>query len=735
MSADNGSVKKNRLLKRIELFEAVGVATIEDLLYYLPHSYSSRDSLQSIATLYSNQRFKHLADSSALSSSHSTNNQTVVQGVIAKKKEQVVGKNKTMLVFSVTDGSGYSVDLIFWNRIEYYKKAFAEGQKILIIGKLTIDKRFHQIQFTHPEIEKVESDQELYDKNALLPNYSLSMVMRQVGMTMRTVRAIIEETITFSIEAENDTIPEYIQAQWELLPQKKVWQYIHTPTTFADVELGFRSLKFDEIFYFELMIALRKRLDTKQSIGRILNPKSSTARSVVSSLPFELTPSQRKVINEIIADMGTGMPMNRLLQGDVGSGKTIVALLCILCVLDNGYQAMFMAPTEILAEQQYHYFEKYCSQFRVNVALLTGSSKTKKRKEIQELFSTGKPAILIGTHALFEVDYTFPNVGLLVIDEQHRFGVEQRATLRQKCMIFENNKQILPHMLVMSATPIPRTLSLTVFGDLDVSILQSPPRNRKPIVTKVVYESNLQFSYEFIRSEIAKGRQAYIVFPLVEKSEKIRAKSVEEYFELLQETEFSGFRCGLLHGQMKWDLKEATMKQFAANEYDILVCTTVVEVGIDVPNASVMLINNAERFGLSQLHQLRGRVGRGSEQSYCFLATKDISYSSNLTELEFSSKKSLEIRLEAMVETTDGFKISEIDLELRGPGDILGTRQSGSPHFRVTDLVKDVHYIEIVRNFAFSLLENDPHLRKPEHFMIRKELQLRFGKDTFIDVA
>lgn len=733
MKSESGSSKKNRLLKRIELFDAVGVKTIEDLLYYLPHSYSSRDSLQSIASFYAKERFKSYESSQSTSQSFQT--QAVLQGKIAKKKESIVGKNKSMLVFTIADGSGYTVDLIFWNRLEYYKKVYSEGQTILIIGKPTFDKRFHQIQFTHPEIEKVESDQELYAKNALLPNYSLSMVMRQIGMTMRTVRSIIEETVSYSIEAEKETIPEYIQVLWELLPQKKVWQNIHIPSSFSDVELGFRSIKFEEIFYFELMIALRKRLVTKESFGRIINPKSPTARTVVNSLPFELTSSQKKVLNEIVADLGTGHPMNRLLQGDVGSGKTIVALLCILCVLDNGCQSIFMAPTEILAEQQYHYFEKYCSQYGVTVALLTGSSKSKKRKEIQDLFSSGTPAILIGTHALFEVEYTFPNVGLIVIDEQHRFGVEQRATLRQKCLVVDGKKNIVPHMLVMSATPIPRTLSLTVFGDLDVSILQNPPRNRKPIVTKIVYESNLQFSYEFIRAEIAKGRQAYIVFPLVEKSEKIRAKSVEEYYELLQETEFSDLRCGLLHGQMKWNEKEATMKAFAANEYDILVCTTVVEVGIDVPNASVMLINNAERFGLSQLHQLRGRVGRGSEQSYCFLATKDISYATNMTEMEFSAKKSLEIRLEAMVDTTDGFKISEIDLELRGPGDILGTRQSGSPHFRITDLVKDVQYIETVRNFAFTLLENDPHLRKPEHEIIRKELQLRFGKDTFIDVA
>jgi len=735
MKVENSSSKKNRFFKRIELFTAVGVKTIDDLLMYLPHSYTSRDSIQSISSLYTKISFKNLQPNSTDSVASSVHAQTVLQGIITKKKEHIVGKNRFMLVFSVSDGSGSSVDTIFWNRLDYYKKAFSEGDTILIIGKPTLDKRFHQIQFTHPEIEKVESDQELYSKNAILPNYTLSVVMRQIGMTLRTVRGIVQETVLNAPESDIETIPEYIHELWNIVPQKNVWKSIHFPSTFADIEIGIRSLKFEEIFYFELMIALRKRGIKKMGNGRIISPKSPTARSVVDNLAFELTSSQRKVVREIVADMGTGIPMNRLLQGDVGSGKTIVALLCILCVIDNGHQAIFMAPTEILAEQQFHYFKKYCQDLGIEISLLTGSSKTKKRKEIQELFSTGTPAILIGTHALFEVNYTFKNVGLLVIDEQHRFGVEQRAQLRQKSSVVENNKELFPHMLVMSATPIPRTLSLTVFGDLDISVLDVPPRFRKPIITKVVYDSNLQFSYEFIRSEIKKGRQAYIVFPLVEKSEKINAKSVEEYFELLQETEFSEFRCGLLHGQMKWDLKEETMKKFASNEYDVLISTTVIEVGIDVSNASVMLINNAERFGLSQLHQLRGRVGRGTEQSYCFLATKDISYSSTMTESEFSSKKSLEIRLEAMVESTDGFKISEIDLELRGPGDILGTRQSGSPHFRVTDIVKDVQFIETVRTFAFSLLEQDPHLRKPEHSMLRKELKSRFGTEMFIVVA
>jgi ATP-dependent DNA helicase RecG len=429
--------------------------------------------------------------------------------------------------------------------------------------------------------------------------------------------------------------------------------------------------------------------------------------------------------------------MNGLLQGDVGSGKTIVALLSIMIAIENGCQTVFLAPTEILAEQHFHVIKNYMEGFNINVVQLLGGQKKKIRNDILMDIQSGKANIVVGTHALFESEIEYNQLGLIIIDEQHRFGVAQRAKLKELAKKSFKGEEISPHILVMSATPIPRTLSMTVYGDLDVSIIREKPKNRKAIQTKIVFESQLDFVYEFIRKEIEKGRQAYIVYPLVEKSEKMELKAATEQYERISNEIFPNFKCGLLHGQMFWYEKEDAMKAFLNKEYDILVSTTVIEVGIDVANVTVMLIENSERFGLSQLHQLRGRIGRGSEQSYCFLATKDnYQYALKRFNDKSEDRKAVFIRLKTMEKTDDGFKISEDDLKLRGPGDVLGTRQSGLPAFKFLDLVSDGDLISQARHEAEIILKNDPELNEKNNKILKDEFtKLYLADNNYFDIA
>nr|MDA3842735.1 ATP-dependent DNA helicase RecG [Candidatus Kapabacteria bacterium] len=471
--------------------------------------------------------------------------------------------------------------------------------------------------------------------------------------------------------------------------------------------------------------------------GLQMDPKSLSARTLFDRLPFELTRDQKKVIREISRDMSSPEPMNRLLQGDVGSGKTIVAALSMLVAVDNGFQTLIIAPTEILAEQHYHSFKNMLKDLDIEIVQLLGGQRAKARRQILESIESGKAKVIIGTHALFESTVHYNMLGLIVIDEQHRFGVAQRAKLKKLAELSYPVSKLTPDVLVMSATPIPRTLSLTVYGDLDVSIIKQMPAGRKPIRTKVVFEKELPEVFEFIRSEIEAGRQAFIVYPLVEKSEKIDLKSAVEHFETIDNEIFHDLKCGLIHGQMFWYEKEEVMQGFLDKEYDVLVATTVIEVGIDVPNASVMLIENSERFGLSQLHQLRGRVGRGDQQSYCLLATKDnFKYQFSKKSKNDDERINAVIRLKTMEESTDGFRIAEVDMELRGPGDVLGTRQSGLPSFRFLDIIRDVDIISSAKNLADEIITDDPHLRKAKNSLLKEEYMRKYSKDSnYFDTA
>jgi ATP-dependent DNA helicase RecG len=729
--------------KRAEALAAEGILTAADVVKYFPRGYIARDAAASLKDLAVRLRAEAQEDFKPnlfKDATFSLQGEATIVGSVSAKHVHRFGGNRKMMVFTIADGSGGRAKAIFWSFVEYYDKQFQQGQLVVISGKPELDK-YGFVSFNHPEIEKIEpEDEEDYARGKILPKYRMAQGFKTVGLSARTLRTIIESVIDREIPNMKEALPEYLLKTLELPDIKIATRNLHFPNNFKEIERAQTRMKFEELYFFQMLLALRHRGVKVQEQAPVFNPKSTRARWLVDKLAFELTRAQKRVINEIVADLQSGHPMNRLLQGDVGSGKTIVALLSMLVAVDNGFQAILMAPTEILAEQHFKTISAYLEGSELNVTQLVGGQKTKARREALENIANGQTHIIVGTHALFASEIAYNNVGLIVIDEQHRFGVAQRAELKNlgsRSLKADGDIKTTPHILVMSATPIPRTLSMTVYGDLDVSIINELPKNRKPIKTKVVFESALMESYEFIRTEIRKGRQAYVVFPLVEKSEKLELKSATEHHEYLQQNVFREYSCGLLHGQMFWYEKEDAMRAFLNNEYQILVATTVIEVGIDVPNASVMLIQDAERFGLAQLHQLRGRVGRGAEQSYCLLATKDhFQYHLNKKEDEQAERKAAIIRLKTMEETTDGFKIAEVDMKLRGPGDVLGTRQSGLPDFEFADLVTDAEIVDMARREAFKTVDADPHLRRPEHESTRRKFVQLYGTgQNFFDVA
>jgi ATP-dependent DNA helicase RecG len=606
----------------------------------------------------------------------------------------------------------------------------------MVSGVPEFDTRWNQLTFTHPELERIEDDDaERIASGAILATYPLSQQLRSAGLTMRLLRSMVDQVLEGALANVEEVLPQELVRTRQLLDRKQAYHYLHQPPTIEQANEARRRLKFEELFYFQLTMAQRHADHRRPQNGVPMVAKSPAARALVERLPFQLTPAQRRVIHEIVADMTSGSPMNRLLQGDVGSGKTIVALLCMLNAVDNGCQAVIMAPTEILAEQHWRGISKWLEGSGVVVEQLVGGQNRRARKESLERISSGQAHIIVGTHALFEAEVNYHKLGLVVIDEQHRFGVAQRAELQKLGRQSHLDADVVPHVLVMSATPIPRTLAMSVYGELDVSVIDQLPADRKPIRTKVVFESHLDQAFEFIRSQVREGRQAYIVYPLVEKSEKLELKSAVEHHEHLAREVFPDLRVGLLHGQMLWYEKEDVMKEFLRRELDVLVATTVVEVGVDVSNATVMLVENAERFGLAQLHQLRGRVGRGSQQSFCLLATKDhFAYQLRSNQAPNERAKSV-VRLRTMEETTDGFKIAEVDLELRGPGDVLGTRQSGLPEFTYANIVADAELLTQARADAFALLNTDPTLEKPQHQQVRQHLAALRSAGTFESVA
>ena len=699
--------------KRSEALANIGIHSIKDLFSYFPRGYLDRSQIVRITDLK-----KYIEKDEAV---------TIFAEVFRQEARRMRRSNKMIFMLTVKDESGF-LSCVWFEGFYWLKDAFEVGELLALSSIPTLDK-LGRPQFVHPQFDRLKSIEEdepdwgkLFNTGGIIPKYSSSAELEKAGLDSRGFRRIIRNAMDHHIAVIEETLSPDIVRRHALCDERSAIRSIHFPGSFQELKAAQRRLKFEELFFLQLMLALRKRGAQQQVRGITYNTKSKLARQLVSTLTFEMTQAQKRVVQEIIDDLSSPYPMNRLLQGDVGSGKTIVALLCALIAVENGLQVAFMAPTEILAEQHYQTLQSFLRGLPVNVRMLIGGQRKKLREDVLEDIRSGSANIIVGTHALVEEKVEFAKLGFIIVDEQHRFGVLQRATLR--------GKGINPDVLVMTATPIPRTLAMTLYGDLEVSIIDEQPANRKPIRTALRNESQKNKVYQFLRDEIDRGRQAYIVFPLIEESEKMDLKAAVKEFELLQKNVFPNYRLGLLHGRLKPEIKDEVMQKFKAGEIQILVSTTVIEVGIDIPNATIMIIENAERFGLSQLHQLRGRVGRGTDQSYCILIANyhwfDTHVKRGETQELRNEKEYAHTRLETMVQTTDGFTIAEVDLKLRGPGEFFGTRQSGLPALRIANLVDDADLLSLARKDAFELIKNDPHLREESNECIRKHFEEEF---------
>lgn len=623
---------------------------------------------------------------------------------------------KRRLHAKLTDETG-SVELVWFKGANWIKNNLIIGGEYLVYGNPSLFQR--QINIAHPEMELIRQGT-LSKRKSIAPVYPSTEKLSKKGLDSRGLRKLMsnlfEKLNTYKFK---EFLPGEIIQQWQLMSRDQALREIHFPHSQQSRLRAETRLKFEELFLYQFKILYRKNQNKTLIHGAVFKKIGTHFnRFFHEKLPFELTNAQKRVIREIRQDLKSGKQMNRLLQGDVGSGKTIVALMCVLIAVDNGYQACLLAPTEILAQQHYNSIEQYVKGIGVQIAFLSGSVKGKKRKALFHHLSEGHIDLLIGTHAILEDPVIFNNLGLAITDEQHRFGVKQRAKLWQK------NPNQPPHILVMTATPIPRTLAMTTYGDLDISVIDELPPGRKKIETLHWFEKRRLQLFGFLENEINKGRQAYIVYPMIEESETMDLANLQQGYEAMQRV-FAGknIRVGVVHGKMKPEDKDFEMQRFARNETQVLVATTVIEVGVNVPNATVMVIENAERFGLSQLHQLRGRVGRGGDQSYCILMT---SY-----KLSNEGKK----RMKIMVDTNDGFKIAQADLEIRGPGDIEGTQQSGIAHLKLSNIVTDGKILRAARTAATRLIESDSELSKTEHQALKKELTTGISKIDWKDIS
>ena len=673
------------------LSKELGIRSYGDLLEYYPYKYVDRSKIFHISELTSDMPFVQL------------------KGKILSYEEVDIGKRNKMLVAHFSDGYGV-VDLVWFRSAQYIIKSYKVGIEYIVFGKPSAyNGRF---RFAHPDIDDASKLQ--ISEMGMQPFYGLTENMKKRGYTSRSIERITRNLVSI-LPPLPETLPDFIVNRLHLVSRDAALRMIHYPHSHQEMQKAQVRLKFEELFYVQLNI-LRYASDQRRKYrGYIFNRIGDIFNGFYAHhLPFELTGAQKRVMHEIRADMCSGRQMNRLLQGDVGSGKTLVALMTMLIALDNGYQACLMAPTEILAEQHLQTIRDFLQGMDIRVELLTGIVKGKKRKEILDGLATGDIQILIGTHAVIEDPVAFHRLGVAVIDEQHRFGVAQRAKLWAKS---ENP----PHVLVMTATPIPRTLAMTIYGDLDVSVIDELPPGRKPIQTLHKFDNQLTSLYQSIRRQINLGRQVYIVFPLIKENEKIDLKNLEEGYETLKQA-FPEFRLSKIHGRMKSAEKEAEMEQFVKGETQILVATTVIEVGVNVPNASVMVILDAQRFGLSQLHQLRGRVGRGCDQSYCILVTN--------YKLSEETRK----RIDIMCDTNDGFRIAEADLKLRGPGDLEGTQQSGMAFdLKIANIARDGQLVQLARTEAQSIIDADPQCEHPQNSLLWN--RLRELKKTHINWA
>ncbi|MBO4737963.1 MAG: ATP-dependent DNA helicase RecG, partial [Bacteroidales bacterium] len=584
-----------------------------------------------------------------------------------------------------------------------YFQTMIETDKVYIVfGKPTLFNL--QINMSHPEIT-LEEKSYTWNQIPFMPMYNSTDKCKKNGLDSRGIEKLCKTLIDNHINEVQETLPDYIREKLQLIDKCNAIKQIHFPSNAEEIKQATRRLKFEEIFFMQIFLLQIYNHNSKNK-GYLISKVGTLFNTFYHQhLPFPLTNAQKRVIKEIRADFLTGKQMNRLLQGDVGSGKTVTALLVMLLAIDNGFQCCLMAPTEILAQQHYNTIQKLLADMPIEVRLLTGSTKTAERKDLLPQTANGNIHILIGTHALCEDTVVFKKLGLAIIDEQHRFGVEQRAKLWKKSLI-------APHVLVMTATPIPRTLAMTVYGDLDLSVIDELPVGRKPVKTIHFYKKDSGKINQFLRAEIDKGRQIFVVYPLIEESEKLTLSNlIDGYEEFKQTYPEPKYRVSYVHGKMSAEEKDAQMLKFKQGETHILLATTVIEVGIDVPNASVMVIVNAERFGLSQLHQLRGRVGRGSEQSYCVLIT------------DYQLSNDARKRMEAMVNTNNGFEIADVDLKLRGPGDLSGTQQSGILHFKLLNIIEDERIISAARDIAKNILNDDPNLEKEKNQLLKIQIE------------
>lgn len=613
---------------------------------------------------------------------------------------QVIGGGfKKRLVGVLTDGTG-ELELVWFQGISWALQKIKPQAEYVVFGK---PNRFGaKLSVAHPEIEPLTSANE--KGGYLQPVYPVTEKLKAKYVDSKLLAKLIRQVLEASQSHIRETLPAYVLNKQNLLDKKTALQGIHFPKDHNQLVAARHRLKFEEFFYIQLRLIKMKLVRQEKFKGIVFNDTAILTRFYKEHLPFPLTEAQKRVIREIYADMKSGKQMNRLLQGDVGSGKTIVAFICMLLVVGSGAQATLMAPTEILAQQHYVNLKKYADKMGVTIALLTGSVKRSQRKPIHQSLEDGSLKILVGTHALLEEEVKFYRLGLAIIDEQHRFGVAQRSKLWQK------NETVFPHVLVMTATPIPRTLAMTLYGDLEISVIDELPKGRKPIKTMHRYDSHRLQVNGFLRTQLEVGRQVYVVYPLIDESEKLDLKHLMDGYESISRA-FPEVAISIVHGQMKPEAKEFEMARFVKGETKIMVATTVIEVGVDVPNASVMVIESAERFGLSQLHQLRGRVGRGADQSYCILMTGN--------KLGVDSRT----RIDTMVRTNNGFEISETDLQLRGPGDLMGTQQSGALDLLIGDLAKDGEILKQAREVAQHVLESDPTLEKPENRTIKQQIE------------
>ena len=669
--------------QRAELLRTeLAIFTFGDLMVHYPFRYIDRSTFHHIAEINAETNFVQL------------------KGKFLRV-ETFGDKRNKRLVASFSDGTG-NIELVWFQGVKWLEGKFKAGIDYIVFGKPTEYKG--KVNIVHPEVD-LYSDESTASYKGLVPVYSSTEKLKAKGLDSKGLLKIVQNVLQQTQGKIPETLSSQVMDQYALISRETALSQIHFPVNSESLKKAIVRLKFEELFFVQLRLLRNKELRQKVGEGFVFAKIGDFFNTFYNQyLPFELTNAQKRVIKEIRLDVGGGKQMNRLVQGDVGSGKTMVALMAILMAIDNGYQSCLMAPTEILATQHFETIQQLVRGLHVEVALLTGSTKTKERRRIHEMLVSGDLKLIIGTHALLEDQVVFKNLGLAVIDEQHRFGVAQRARLHAK-------NTLGPHVLIMTATPIPRTLAMTLYGDLDTSIIDELPPGRKPIKTLHLTDNQRLRMFGFVREQIALGRQVYVVYPLIEESEKMDLKNLQEGFESMEkEFPLPNYRISILHGKMNSERKDFEMSRFIKGETNIMVATTVIEVGVNVPNASVMVIENAERFGLSQLHQLRGRVGRGADQSFCILMTS------------YKISRESKLRMETMVRTNDGFEISEVDLQLRGPGDIQGTQQSGLLNLKIADLAKDQQLLQHARNAAQLVLSEDPELKNADNATMHEQL-------------